>query len=149
MVLGTHQPLTAKNNSAPLGATAFIFVTIGMSTAFPHINSLPAVKVERLTIKYAAKKLDLLGAFLSIAASVLLVFSLQQGGAQYSWHSAIIVTTLVLSAVTCVAFLAWQWWIDTHSKGPLEPIFPWRLAQERFYMGMLLYVIYLLPHKAI
>ena len=57
---------------------------------------------------------------------------------QYSWRSATIVSTFVLSAISWVAFQAWQWWIDTQSKGPLEPVFPWRLAQERFYMGMLL-----------
>lgn len=120
-----------------------------MPTTFPNVKSLPAVTPKRLNLRDAAKKLDLLGALLSIAASVALVFSLQQGGTQYSWRSATIVTTLVLSAVLWVTFLAWQWCIDKQSKGPLEPIFPWRLARKQFYMGMLLYVLGLLPDKVI
>ena len=135
--------------SAPLGTSAFIFVTIVMPTTFPNINSLAAATRKRMTFRDAAKRLDLLGALLSIAASVALVFSLQQGGTQYSWRSATIVTPLVLSAGLWVSFLTWQWWIDTHFKGPLEPIFPWRLAGKRFYMGMLLYVVRLLPDRDI
>lgn len=127
-----------EKKSAPLGTSAFIFVTVVMPTTFPNLKSLPEVMRQRITFRDAAKRLDLLGALLSIAASVALVFSLQQGGTQYSWHSATIVTTLVLSAVLWVSFLTWQWWIDTHYRVPLEPIFPWRLAKKRFYMGMLL-----------
>ena len=135
--------------SAPLGTFAFIFVTIVMPTTFPNLNSLAVLTRKRTTLRDAAKRLDLLGALLSIAASVALVFSLQQGGTQYSWRSATIVTTLVLSAVLWISFLTWQWWIDTHFKGPLEPIFPWRLAGKRFYMGMLLYVARILSDRDI
>lgn len=127
--------------SAPLGTTVFIFIAIVMPTALPNIGPVPAVALKRLTLRDTAKRLDLLGAFLSIAASVLLVFSMQQGGTQYSWRSAAIITTLFWSGLLWAAFLTWQWWLDAHFKGSLEPIFPWRLARKRFYMGMLLYVL--------
>ncbi len=107
----------------------------------PRSKHTTGIEVAAVDIQRCSKEI---GSYRSLSLNrsfVLLVFPLQQGGTQYPWHSATIMTTLILSAVLWVAFMTWQWWIDIHSKGRLEPIFPWRLARKRFYMGMLLYVI--------
>lgn len=94
---------------------------------------------ERWKIKFSKdtlKKVDLLGAFLVLVASVLLVFALEEGGDRYPWDSAAVIASLVLSAVAWVAFVAWELWLE-RSHLVQEPIFPMRLLKNRVVAGMM------------
>lgn len=81
----------------------------------------------------------MLGVVSSLAASVLLVFALQQAGVVYAWNSGPIISTFVISGVLWVAFLVWQRRLSL-AHGVCEPVFPWRLACNRFVLGLLLCV---------
>jgi hypothetical protein len=48
--------------------------------------------------KETLKKVDVLGAFLMLAASVLLVFALEEGGSRYPWNSSAVIGSLTLLA---------------------------------------------------
>ncbi|KAI9727831.1 MAG: hypothetical protein M1834_007877 [Cirrosporium novae-zelandiae] len=121
--------------NAPAGVVTISLLTFGLPSNFPY-GSLPRRrKFRQIFSRDALKRLDLLGAFLSLAASILSVFALEQGGTKYGWSSAVIVCSLVLSGVLWVAFLAWERILE---KGVQEPIFPWRLLRHRILAGMLL-----------
>jgi len=83
------------------------------------------------------KRVDFFGAFASLVASILLVFALQQGGVIYAWNSATIVAIFIVSAALWAIFVAWERYLSA-SNTTCEPIFPWRLAQNRFVLGLLL-----------
>jgi hypothetical protein len=77
--------------------------------------------------------MDVVGAFLLLVASVLLVFALQQAGSQaYRWDSATIIATLVVSSVSWVAFIAWIFWLEFGgAKMQTSAIFPLSVALHR------------------
>lgn len=83
------------------------------------------------------KRVDFFGAFVSLVASILLVFALQQGGVIYAWSSATIVAIFIVSAALWAICVAWERHLSA-SNTKSGPIFPWRLAQNRFVLGLLL-----------
>jgi hypothetical protein len=89
-----------------------------------------------------------------LAASILLVFALEEANTRYAWGSAAIITSLVAAAVCWVAFVGWEVWIEGMGevtgegggrgrRGKMEPIFPMRLLRSRVLVGMLLFVYFL------
>lgn len=77
------------------------------------------------------RELDVIGCLLSIAALVLLVFALQEAGAEaYSWSSGVIVTTLTLSGVAAVALFFWIWYLSAGIR-LFVPLFPARIMVDR------------------
>jgi hypothetical protein len=69
----------------------------------------------------AWKRIDVLGAFLSLTASILLVFALQEGGVTYAWSGGAIIAS----------FIIWEKKLSMWNT-VCEPMFPWRLAENRF-----------------
>ncbi|KAF8243727.1 MFS general substrate transporter [Wilcoxina mikolae CBS 423.85] len=92
--------------------------------------------------KKNAQRLDWFGAFLSLAATIMLVFALQQGGTSYAWDSAPIISTFVLSGVLWIAFVYWERMLSHYQqemdKKTQEPVLPWWLLRDRMFIGMLL-----------
>ena len=86
--------------------------------------------------KKSFQRVDFLGAFLVLTASVLLVFALEEGGSSYPWDSGAIISTLVLSTIAWVAFIAWEIRIEK-SVSIQEAIFPMRLLKGRVQAGMM------------
>jgi hypothetical protein len=83
------------------------------------------------------KRVDTLGAFLLLLASVTLVFALEQGGSQYPWDNAAIIATLVISGLSWIGFVTWEVWLERPGHVQ-EPIFPMRLLKNRVVTGMML-----------
>lgn len=83
------------------------------------------------------KRVDFVGMVVSLAASILIVFALEQGGVAYPWGSGAIVSTFVLSGVLWIAFVVWERLLSKKG-GVREPMFPWSLVHNRFVMGLLL-----------
>ncbi|KFY35638.1 hypothetical protein V494_05739, partial [Pseudogymnoascus sp. VKM F-4513 (FW-928)] len=90
-----------------------------------------ADRKNRLSTSIA--QMDVVGAFLLLVASVLLVFALQQAGSQeYAWSSPVIVATLVISAISWVAFIGWIAWLESGKSGlKTKAIFPLSIAMKR------------------
>jgi hypothetical protein len=98
---------------------------------------------KRLRSRFTGEKfgrIDLLGCFLMLGASILVVFALEEAGTRYSWGSAAIVGSLVVAAVAWGGFVGWEVWIEWKQKGSgrQEPIFPMRHLKSRVLAGMLL-----------
>ncbi|KAK0506855.1 hypothetical protein JMJ35_010709 [Cladonia borealis] len=75
------------------------------------------------------QQVDWVGAILLLAASILLVFALQEGGSiAYSWSSATIISTLTISGVCWIAFFAWVSWLSFRTDIQLRAIFPFTIA---------------------
>lgn len=83
-------------------------------------------------------RLDVLGAFLNLAASILLVFALQEGGSRFPWNSAAIIATFILSGITWMAFLGWEGIVGRLTNNVQEAVFPLRLIKDRIFIGLLL-----------
>lgn len=113
--------------------------------SFPYRPG-PTHFLRTLVTEKAWKRVDYLGAVSSLAASVLLVFALEQAGVAYPWDSAPVIAAFVLSGVLWVVFVVWERYVSIKGQrkkeqgkgGVCEPLFPWRLACDRFVLGLLL-----------
>ena len=81
--------------------------------------------------KIAWRQLDLIGALLYGAASVLLVYALQQAGAGvYAWSSPLVISFLVVAAVAAIALCFWVWYLSSGVRF-FAPLFPARIVLHR------------------
>lgn len=81
--------------------------------------------------------MDFLGTTFLLAGSVLLVAALEQTGIDQSWNSPVTVTFLVSSGVFWLLLLVWERYRG-QIKTEQRSVFPWRLVQNRLFMGLLL-----------
>ena len=87
------------------------------------------------------QQVDWVGAILLLAASILLVFALQEGGSTaYSWNSATIISTLTISGVCWIGFFAWISWLSFGNVLRLRAIFPFTIALTRPVGPAIMYV---------
>ncbi|QDS78157.1 hypothetical protein FKW77_005044 [Venturia effusa] len=93
---------------------------IGLTvTYFPHAH----VRAEGLSRGAILKRIDFLGAFLSITGLTLFLVALQAGGYTHEWTSAYVLCTLIIGFFTIVAWCLWEW------KGAKHPMIPLELFQ--------------------
>jgi protein-S-isoprenylcysteine O-methyltransferase Ste14 len=118
------------SRSIPFGALA----VLGIYALWPDERR------NRYDATTAVSKIDFLGNILLAAASILLVFAMQEAGSfVWSWSSPVIIGTLA-TAVACWALLAtWEYYLCRASRHGIQPIFPRSLARNRVYLSCLLY----------
>ncbi|MCJ1476256.1 hypothetical protein MMC13_004922 [Lambiella insularis] len=81
--------------------------------------------------KISWRQLDLIGCLLCVAASVLLVFALQQAGAgAYASSSPVIIASLTVAAAAAIALWFWIWYLSSADRG-IAPLFPARVVLNR------------------
>ena len=128
--------LTFVRASAPPGALILLIIFVVMPASFPYKID-PSNPARRLFSLVSYRHLDFPGTFMILAASVLFVTAVQEGGTEYAWNSAVVLSTLCLSAVLWGMFLYWQ----RHASMPhseRDPVLPWRLLTNRFTVGFIL-----------
>ncbi|KAI5809822.1 major facilitator superfamily domain-containing protein [Peziza echinospora] len=108
----------------------------------------PRLGLSNAFTKSALKRIDIVGTILLLTFSLLLVFSLQEGGGTKNpWSSPVIITTLTLSCISFLLFIIWEELvvgdlrqihlpssIKLHKFLPsdkCEAIFPMRLVKRR------------------
>ncbi|KAF4995620.1 hypothetical protein FGRMN_5011 [Fusarium graminum] len=121
--------------NGPGGLIAATLLAFSIPFSFPYGETYQVFNPLAFRKKY--KRVDFLGMVLSLAASILIIFALEQGGVAYPWGSGTIVSTFVLSAILWVSFIAWERLISRRN-GTCEPMFPWSLVRNRFVMGLIL-----------
>lgn len=90
---------------------------IGLAvTYFPHAH----VRAEGLSRGAILKRIDFLGAFLSITGLTLFLVALQAGGYTHAWTSAYVMCTLLIGFFTIVAWIVWEWKGAKHPMVPME-----------------------------
>jgi len=74
-------------------------------TYFPRAH----VRAEGFTARAILKRIDYLGAFLSIVGLTLFLVALQAGGYTHSWKSAYVLCTLLIGFAMIVAWIVWEY----------------------------------------
>lgn len=79
------------------------------------------------------REFDSPGAFLLLAASVLVVFGLQEGGTgAHAWSSDVVVGTIVVGFVCWVLLIGWEYYVYRHGLGDrIASMFPFELLIHR------------------
>jgi hypothetical protein len=108
-----------------------------MPADFPHHNTKTKVSTKEMFSVANLRRVDVIGAFLLLATSMLLVAALEEGGTQSDWKSPATLTPLILSIFLLIAFCFWERYLE-FAKTLQEGVFPWRLATDRFCMGIML-----------
>lgn len=132
-------PLFKLSNvhSIPPGVLAAVALILLLPNGFPHHNQLRERSPFRESFEKAFRRIDILGGFSLVAATVLLVTGLDEANEQYAWRSAFTIAVLTISGVLWILFVVWERWV-TLNAGIREPVFPWRFFQNRVWMAMLL-----------
>lgn len=109
-----------------------------LPSQFPNRATEARPRFWQTFTRKSVKRLDVTGAFLNLAASILLIFALEEGGSKFPWNSAAIIATFVLSGITWIAFVGWEGIVGRLTKNVQEAIFPLRLVKDRIFVGLLL-----------
>ncbi|KAJ5936551.1 hypothetical protein N7466_003001 [Penicillium verhagenii] len=119
----------------PPGALAVLMLLVGLPSSFGTVTPQPlSCLLPSLTL---FKKLDALGGFLLVGASLLLVTVLNETTIEFDWSSRTAIGLLALSGTLWIAFFLWEWYIPQYMP-EIEPMFPRRFLYNKAWMGMLL-----------
>ncbi|KAF2165420.1 hypothetical protein M409DRAFT_55818 [Zasmidium cellare ATCC 36951] len=109
-----------------------------VATFFPESNT-----AKKISTREVLRRIDYVGALLSIGGISLFLVALGSGGYTHSWDSAYVLATLLVGIVLILAFVVWEW------KGAKYPMVPsqlfsnntivWRAFVTAFIAGMNLY----------
>ncbi|KAF5548162.1 multidrug transporter [Fusarium napiforme] len=129
--------MLTQDHSLPGGAIAFVMVCFFLP-ASEESSNLSLLKVLRVKFRRSNwVRIDVLGIILLLAASVLLVFALEEGDTRYSWSNAIVIATLALAVALFIAFVFWEVYVEK-SPSKQEPVFPPSICKDRISSAMLL-----------
>lgn len=124
--------------SAPAGAIATAIIAFVMPTHFPnHGNPDLQVALRDKFSRSSLSRLDVAGAAILLASSVLIVFGFEQAGSRYPWASPAILSTLIIGGLLFVAFLLWEYVVGRRGSAR-EPLFPLRLMKDRIFACLML-----------
>ncbi len=113
MLLLLAFPRSTLTSSAPISLLATTIFVLALPSSFYKS------RLERRSVS----NFDFLGATLLLAASVLLVFGLQQGGiGAFAWDSAVVVATLTIGSICWLALAAWEWSIRQKPQASILPL---------------------------
>jgi hypothetical protein len=84
------------------------------------------------------RQLDLVGGFLFLGASILIVTALQEAGSTYIWNSAVIITLIIFSVLLLAAFIVWERWV-TYKSIQIVPLITWQFVRRQ-PLAMFMYV---------
>ena len=95
--------------NAPGGAaaTALLILFLPFSSTH-HATTLNGRICSRFT-RTSLRRVDTVGVFLLLTASILLVLAFEEGGTHYPWDSAIVTATIRIACVCWIAFAAWEY----------------------------------------
>jgi hypothetical protein len=130
----------SNRNSVPAGIISWVFIFIALPIHFPHDS--PDHDSHRESQLWVATKsffrrVDILGSFLTLTSCSFIIAALQEGNSEYAWGSGLVVAFFVVSGVSCMSFIYWEWFICRQNLG-VVPMFPWWLARNRVFMGVVL-----------
>jgi MFS family permease len=115
--------------NAPIGVVSLVLIII----AWPKPSQLRPVQ------KRSIRDLDFVGSFLTIAASVLVVFSFQQAGITPNiWRNAIFLAPILVGSLCWILLFSWEAIVARYWENSILTMFPLRLIKRRVYMSYVL-----------
>ena len=126
-------PLTVAFTATDVGSAPFcLIVTTGLAFLYPQED-------QNLFNAGSLRRIDFLGSFLLLTATVLMIFGLQQAGSlTFAWDSIPILLSFGIAAISFVFFCIWETRLSW-KPCRIEPVFPLRLAGKRVYLACLMY----------
>lgn len=115
-------------------------IAVLMFTFPSNFPALDAHQSRSMFHSFSLKSLgqvDFLGTALLLGASIFVVTGLQQVEFEGEWASATTIALLACSGPLYVVFLLWERRI-TSNDSRTEPVFPWRFAQSRLWIGIIM-----------
>ncbi|PYH29136.1 MFS general substrate transporter [Aspergillus neoniger CBS 115656] len=99
--------------NVPAGAVSWVLIFFSMPPNFPASTDIqaPASEYSPFWSRQWSllRRVDFLGAFLVLAASVFIVAALQEGNYDFGWDSSAVIVFFVLSGICVPLFLLWQY----------------------------------------
>ncbi|KAL9046690.1 MAG: hypothetical protein Q9206_007015 [Seirophora lacunosa] len=125
----------------PAGALSLTLILLTMPHDFPFMGS-PQHAQSKLTMS-SLRPVDYTGTTLLLAASVLLVTALEEGGTEYSWRSACVLVLLFTSFIAWAAFFIRERY-QSRMKDTAKhvSVLPWHLITNRFWASMMLHAFF-------
>lgn len=127
--------------SVPSGLIAAVFLLAFLPTAFPYHDqpSSDSRKLKHTLTLRTLRKVDFVGSFLLLVATIFLVAALEEAGTRFPWRSPFVVVLLTVSGLLWILFLVWERYVTAaESSTRSEPVFPFRFVQSRVWIGMML-----------
>lgn len=112
--------------NGPIGVIAISCFMIG----WPHKTAAYDMTKRKF------REFDFIGALLILAASVLVVFALQQAGTGvYTWDSPLVLGTLISGCLCWLLLLAWEYYLHIYHHDTVASMFPFSIVLNRPYMA--------------
>ncbi|KAI4244752.1 MAG: hypothetical protein LQ352_006726, partial [Teloschistes flavicans] len=110
-----------------------------MPRDFPYQHAKSKLSIHSI------RRIDFTGFILLLAASVLLVTALEEGGTEYSWRSAVVLCIFFASVIAWIVFFLRER-IESRKhrldKSDFESVLPWHLITNRFWASMILHAFF-------
>lgn len=117
-----------------------------MPLNFPYGPPIPAPGSQP-SVRHRLRRIDFIGVFLMLAASILLVTGLLEASSTtFKWSSPTIIVLIILAGILWSSFFLWEWWLSTRREGKtedtetnsVEAIFLARFWRNRVWMSVLM-----------
>ncbi|KAF1962121.1 MFS general substrate transporter [Byssothecium circinans] len=130
----------------PAAMPAILAFLVFIPKGFPYHGS-PEMNSGASKHRFASKNLariDFIGCATLLLATLALVAAVEEAGLSFGWNSAFVIALLIVSGLLWSVFLFWERRITAQSEGTSpEPVFPWRFATSRVWIGMLINALFL------
>ncbi|PVH94609.1 MFS multidrug transporter-like protein [Periconia macrospinosa] len=125
--------------NVPAALLVCLLVLLSIPNGFPyHKQDNVSGNHQRSSQLTSPKSLDVLGAFLLLTASMLLVTALLEAGVTFEWRSAPTIVLFIISGLLWIAFVLQEFRLSKVKHTATEPIFPWDFITNKAWMGTLL-----------
>ena len=119
--------------NVPVGVAGLALAVIGIPTGFPnHKEPIEASQRPR-----PLARLDLLGCFVLLLATLSFAAAFQEAGSRFPWGSPYVIVLLVVSVLLWLGLVVWERRV-TLAETTREPILPWRFLTNRAIVGTLM-----------
>ena len=130
--------LTIRIHSVPASILALVILILAIPASFPHGRSSVHRSMKNVFSKEAARRLDFLGFLFLLSASVLTITGFQEAATRLTWRNSSTIALLTVSGLLWIGFFLWSRFLSREGHTQ-EPVFTWRFAQNREFIGVLLY----------
>lgn len=117
---------TLTQYSAPTSVVGMILFTLAWPKNFRRDE----------TTRRKFTQFDHVGSILLLAASVLVVFGLQEAGTgEYAWNSAVVIATLVVGCLCWIGLFAWEYLLYRFKRADIAATYPMHLFSDRIMVS--------------
>jgi len=127
--------------NVPAAIPAILVFIFCIPKGFPYHGNpqLHTGPFKQRFVRANLARVDFVGFVTLLIATLGLVSAVEEAGLSVGWSSPFVISLLVVSGLLWIVFLLWERSITPGSGAKdLEPVFPWRFATSRIWVGMLM-----------